>query len=62
MFDYNNDIVEISDNDIKENHKPFPVKYCDGCSNSYEMVGGEINYHIDFPSYGLDREDCSNCS
>ena len=26
MFDYNNDIVEISDNDIKENHKPFPLQ------------------------------------
>ena len=61
MFDYNNEIVEISDNDIKENHKPFPVRFCTECNHSYEMVKGIVNYHIDFPTYGLDRETCGNC-
>jgi len=59
--EWNNDIIEVSDNDIKENHKSFSVKYCEGCNKSYEMDGNTINYHIDFPSYGIERKICINC-
>jgi hypothetical protein len=56
------EVVEKSDESIKENHKTFNVKHCEGCHRSYEMAGNsEIYYHIDFPSYGLERENCINC-
>jgi hypothetical protein len=59
--EWNSDIIEVSDRNIKENFKPFPVRHCDDCNRSYEMDGKVINYHIDFPSYGIERKTCINC-
>ena len=41
--------------------KDFKVKYCSTCETSYEMVEDTVEYYLDFPTYGLDREVCCNC-
>ena len=41
--------------------KDFKVKYCSMCETAYEMVKDTVEYYLDFPSYGLEREDCSKC-
>ena len=45
----------------------FRGKYCTHCNTVWEMfvsqgtAGYEIKHH-DFPSYGLERQDCSTCA
>lgn len=58
---YENEIVEVSDRDIKDNFETFKVMFCTECNHSYEMVKNVVNYYIDFPTYGLARETCGNC-
>ena len=44
------------------NHQGFKGKYCTLCNTVWEfipLVG--IVRHPDFPSYGLERENCSKC-
>ena len=46
---------------------PFRGKYCTKCGSVWELEispGGptkEIKYS-DFPSFGLERQDCSDCN
>ena len=48
--------------EILEEVQQFPVKYCTICSKVYEMVFRKgIEYYVDFPTYGLERETCCNC-
>ena len=45
----------------------FKGKYCASCNTVWEMItnagnsAGVVRYP-DFPSYGLEREDCSKCT
>ena len=44
----------------------FKVKYCLGCGSAWEMSAnpgavGTLVKHPDFPSYGLERENCPTC-
>jgi len=39
----------------------FPLRYCLDCKQVFEMDGSEIWYHVDFPTYGIEREKCCNC-
>ena len=41
----------------------FRGKYCKLCNTVWEFIPsvGEVK-HPDFPSYGLERQDCSNCT
>ena len=43
-------------------HQGFKVKYCTLCNSVWEFVPSVgVIRHPDFPSYGLEREDCSRC-
>ena len=59
-------IVEAHDGDeirdVCKNRESFSVLYCEGCNHAWEMDGKTINYHTDYPSYGLDRGTCINCN
>ena len=59
---FENNIVELNDGKMDENRESFNVLHCDECHNAYEMEGPTIVYHIDFPSYGLERKTCLNCN
>ena len=44
----------------------FKGKYCTGCGSVWEMpiaqeTVGIVIKHPDFPSYGLERENCPSC-
>jgi hypothetical protein len=44
----------------------FKGKYCTGCGTVWEMTTnsgmiGMVVKHPDFPSYGLERENCPTC-
>ena len=44
----------------------FPVKLCNTCNKVWEMPlkftrHTKIIYHKDFPTYGLEREECYAC-
>ena len=44
----------------------FKGKYCTGCGSVWEMSEGmgsvaKLVKHPDFPSYGLERENCPTC-
>ena len=39
----------------------FPVKYCLSCKQVYELIKRGIEYYADFPTLGLERENCCNC-
>ena len=44
----------------------FKGKYCTGCGTVWEMSAntgavGVVVKHPDFPSYGLERENCPTC-
>jgi hypothetical protein len=46
--------------------KEYKTKYCDGCKRvwQYEWVSNSkknLLYYLDYPTYGLDRENCQNC-
>ena len=50
---------------IKNKTFGFKGKYCTSCNSVWEMPlaeqsGMEVRYP-DFPSFGLEREDCSSC-
>ena len=41
----------------------FKGKYCTLCNSVWELIPSVgIVKHPDFPSYGLEREDCSQCN
>ena len=44
----------------------FKLKYCTGCNSAWEVSttsgeAGRFDKHPDFPSFGLEREQCSSC-
>ena len=44
----------------------FKLKYCTRCNSAWEISrtsgeAGRFDKHPDFPSFGLEREDCSEC-
>ena len=44
----------------------FNGQYCTGCGSVWEMAVGKetvgvVTKHPDFPSYGLEREQCPSC-
>ena len=39
----------------------FPVKYCSDCEQVFEVLRKGIEYYLDFPTLGLERETCCNC-
>ena len=46
---------------IKKHHG-FKGKYCTLCNTVWEFIPSVgIVRHPDFPSYGLERENCSKC-
>ena len=46
----------------KKYHQGFKGKYCTLCNTVWEFIPSVgIVTHPDFPSYGLEREDCSKC-
>ena len=45
----------------------FKGKYCSSCNTVWEVIKNEgstvgVVRYPDFPSYGLEREDCSKCT
>ena len=41
----------------------FKGKYCTLCNSVWELIPlVGIVKHPDFPSYGLERQDCANCT
>ena len=50
----------------KKQTQGFKGKYCTGCNTVWEVLtftgvsGMEVKYP-DFPSFGLEREQCSSC-
>ena len=45
----------------RASEEEFPVKFCKDCSQVYELFRKDTIYHADFPTYGLERENCNNC-
>ena len=45
-----------------KNKQGFKGKYCTLCNTVWELIPlvGMV-WHPDFPSFGLEREDCSKC-
>ena len=44
----------------------FKLKYCTRCNSAWEVSStsgeaGRFDKHPDFPSFGLEREDCPEC-
>ena len=44
----------------------FKLKYCTRCNSAWEVPStageaGRLVKHPDFPSFGLEREDCPEC-
>ena len=43
-------------------HQGFKGKYCTLCNTVWEFIKSVgVVRHPDFPSYGLERENCSKC-
>ena len=67
---FENNIVELNNGEMDENRESFNVLHCDGCHRSYEMgenypncsLGVQVHYHVDFPTFGLERKTCFDCN
>ena len=40
----------------------FKVMFCPNCEKVWERIGKFDRYHKGFPTYGLQRKNCRNCS
>ena len=48
---------------VYKNKQGFKGKYCALCNTVWELIPlVGIVKHPDFPSYGLERQDCANCT
>ena len=46
----------------QENSTQFTVKYCTECNYAWEKEVKKTIVHLDFPTYGLQRKICENCT